>query len=84
MQPLAHVGQVWFFSEKESCVMATKWVGNIPCRWCPDRTKVGIEKDGLGSTYRVMCSSCGIMIQVGFNYPAGQQITKELRSAGRL
>lgn len=59
--------------------MATKWVGGVPCRWCQDRAKVGIEKDGLGSTYRVMCPSSGVMTRVGFNYPAGQSLAEDLR-----
>ena len=59
--------------------IAMKRVGSIPCRWCQNKTKVGIEKDGMGSTYRIMCPGCGVMTQVGFNYPAGQRIAADLR-----
>jgi len=61
--------------------MATKWVGEIVCAWCDAQVRVGIEKDGRGSTYRLICPSCGIMSQVAFHYPAGQQITQILRSS---
>ncbi len=59
--------------------MGTKWAETlIHCRWCGDEARVGIEKDGKGNTYRVMCSTCGIMLQVGFTYPAGLEIATEL------
>ena len=61
--------------------MATKWVGTVVCAWCNEPTRAGIEKDGKGSTYRLICDSCGMMGQVAFHYPAGQKITALLRRA---
>ena len=43
----------------------TKWIDEIECPWCEGKARVGIEKDGAGNTYRVMCSECGAMTQVG-------------------
>ncbi len=56
--------------------MATKWIDEIKCLWCEGKARVGIEKDGTGNTYRVMCSGCGVMTQVGKHYPAGEKITQ--------
>ncbi|MDP6496000.1 MAG: hypothetical protein QGI09_11445 [Dehalococcoidia bacterium] len=58
--------------------MATKWVGMLVCQWCGKQARVGIEKEGQGTTYRVMCPECGIMEQVAFHYPAGEKITRIL------
>ena len=57
--------------------MATKWIGEINCQWCGKSARVGIEKDGQGNTYRVICDFCGISEQAGFTFPAGRKI-KEL------
>jgi len=58
--------------------MATKWINTIKCQWCGGEARVGIEKDGLGSTYRVMCKSCGIAEQAGMRFPAGEKIAELL------
>ena len=59
--------------------MATKWLGEIRCRWCDtSAARVGVEKDGEGKTYRVQCTECGVMSQVAFHYPAGKMIADEL------
>ena len=60
--------------------MATKWIGTIACRWCGKRCRVGIEKDGRGNTYRLICSTCGLMGQTAFHYPAGEDLARELAS----
>ena len=68
-------------------LMATKWIETIACQWCGGEARVGIEKDGLGSTYRVMCRSCGIAEQAGMAFPAGQKIAAIIeakRNPGRL
>ena len=61
--------------------MATKWIGELACKWCEKESRVGIEKDGEGRTYRVMCGYCGIVEQAGFSTAAGQQIAKALEQA---
>ena len=58
--------------------MATKWIDTIKCQWCGGEARAGIERDGLGSTYRVICRSCGISEQAGMAYPAGQKIAELL------
>ena len=58
--------------------MAVKWLGEIKCAWCGKNAKAGIEKDGLGRTYRVICPGCGISSQSGFDYPSGRMIAKAL------
>ena len=58
--------------------MATKWINTIKCQWCGGEARAGIEKDRLGSTYRVLCRSCGIAEQAGMAYPAGQKIGQML------
>ena len=58
--------------------MATKWIGERACKWCEKESRVGIEKDGEGRTYRVMCGYCGIVEQAGFSTAAGQEIAKAL------
>ena len=58
--------------------MATKWEGEITCRWCGYAARAGIEKDGLGRTYRVMCETCGVTAQVGFDTIAGDKIARLL------
>ena len=58
--------------------LATKWVSTIECKWCRESARVGIEKDGQGQTYRVMCKTCGINEQAGMTFPAGEQITRDL------
>ena len=58
--------------------MATKWIGVLNCRWCDKEARVGIEKEGHGNTYRVICDSCGISEQAGFSIPAGEQIAESL------
>jgi len=56
--------------------LATKWVSTMKCKWCQGEARVGIEKDGQGQTYRVICAECGISEQAGMNFPAGQEITR--------
>ena len=58
--------------------MATKWMGTILCRWCDGEAKAGIEKDGKGRTYRVMCSTCGVSEQMGRELPAGKMVASLL------
>jgi len=58
--------------------MATKWIDAIECKWCGRPARVGIEKDGRGNTYRVICNSCGVVVQVGRHYPARERITQLL------
>ncbi len=48
----------------------------MQCKWCQGEARVGIEKDGQGQTYRVICAECGISEQAGMNFPAGQEITR--------
>ena len=60
--------------------MATKWIDTIECQWCGGQARAGIEKDGKGNTYRVICRSCGIAEQVGMGYPAGQKIDQMLKA----
>ena len=60
--------------------MATKWIDTLTCQGCGGEARAGIEKDGLGSTYRVLCRSCGISEQVGMGYPAGQKIDQMLKA----
>ena len=60
--------------------MATKWIDTIKCQWCGGEARAGIERDGHGSTYRVICRSCGISEQAGMAYPAGQKIDQMLKS----
>ena len=59
--------------------MATKWINTIKCQWCGGEARAGIERDGEGNTYRVICRLCGIAEQVGMGYPAGQKIAKLLK-----
>ena len=47
----------------------------------PVFARVGIEKDGHGNTYRVQCTDCGMMSQVGFNYPGGERIRQQIADA---
>ena len=54
--------------------MATKWIGELACRWCEHLARVGIEKDGAGRTYRVHCEHCGVHEQVGMSWPTGKRI----------
>ena len=61
--------------------MATKWIEELACKWCERECRVGIEKDGEGRTYRVMCGYCGIVEQAGFSTSAGQQIAVALKQA---
>ncbi len=58
--------------------MATKWTGTFLCRWCEAKARAGIEKDGKGRTYRVMCPSCGVSEQMGMNQPAGLKVARLL------
>ena len=59
--------------------MATKWVSTMDCKWCQGTARVGIEKDGRGQTYRVICAECGISEQAGMSFPAGEEITRFLQ-----
>ena len=59
--------------------MATKWINTITCQWCGGEARAGIEKDGLGNTYRVICRSCGIAEQAGMGFPAGEKIALLLK-----
>ena len=59
--------------------MATKWVTELECQWCGEFARVGIEKDGLGNTYRMICDACGIMEQTAFHFPAGEKTTKLIK-----
>ena len=60
--------------------MATKWINTIKCQWCGGEARAGIERDGEGNTYRVICRSCGIAEQVGMGYPAGKKIDQMLKA----
>ena len=64
--------------------MATKWIGALDCKWCGKEARVGIEKDGHGKTYRVICDSCGISEQAGFSTPAGEAPASLLFAGARL
>jgi hypothetical protein len=63
--------------------MATKWIGTVECKWCGHQARAGIEKDGKGQTYRIVCGpiygGCGIMEQVAFHHPAGEEIGRLLK-----
>lgn len=58
--------------------MAVKWKGEVPCRWCGWPARAGVEKDGEGRTYRVMCPKCGVVSQIAFRAPAGERIALQL------
>ena len=67
--------------------MATMWMGAILCKWCDQQARAGIEKNGQGKTYRVMCRNCGISSQVGMDLPAGRKVALLLsliESPGRV
>lgn len=54
------------------------------CKWCKGMARVGIEKDGHGQTYRVICAQCGITEQAGMTFPAGEEITRMLEELDEL
>jgi hypothetical protein len=59
--------------------MATKWVGAIECLWCGGKARAGIEQDGEGRCYRVVCT-CGANTQAGRDFPTGIKIAQMLAS----
>ena len=63
--------------------MGVKWLSKLQCKWCGEAARVGIEKDGRGNTYRIICEGCGIMEQVAFHYPAGVEVTELLNKLAR-
>jgi len=58
--------------------MAVKWMGEIECFLCGEKANAGIEKDGVGRTWQVICPSCGASTQAGRNLVAGGVIAKAL------
>ncbi len=60
--------------------MAVKWLGEIQCPWCDGKARAGVEKDGNGRTYRVICVGCGATTQAGRNLPAGRKIAQLLEA----
>jgi len=63
--------------------LATKWVSTMDCKWCQGTARVGIEKDGQGRAYRLICAGCGISEQAGMSFPAGKEITRFLQGKRR-
>ena len=61
--------------------MAVYWKGRMKCPWCQESARAGIEKDGLGKTFRVICDTCGLNAQVGLRTPAGRKVQYALHSA---
>ena len=60
--------------------MATRWIDTIKCQMCGGEARTGVEKEGQGSTHRVICRSCGIAEHVGMGYFAGQKIDQMLKA----
>ena len=60
--------------------MAVFWKGRMLCPWCQESARVGIEKDGIGKTYRLICDTCGLNAQVGMRTPAGRKVASALYS----
>ena len=59
----------------ERICMAVKWIGEIKCPWCGSTSRVGIERDGQGRCFRVICDNgCGAVTQAGRELVAGQKI----------
>ena len=53
----------------------------MKCPWCGEPARAGIEKDGLGKTYRLICDTCGLNAQVGIRTPAGRKVKNALHFA---
>ena len=61
--------------------MAVKWIGEINCVWCGSSSRVGIEGDGQGRCFRVICDNgCGAVTQAGRELVVGQKIQALLNS----
>ena len=58
--------------------MATKWVGHIKCVWCGGQERVGIEKDGEGRCYRLICNECSVVEQIARDRAAGKMVSELL------
>ena len=56
-------------------LQTVKWIGEISCVWCGSSSRVGIEGDGQGRCFRVICDNgCGAVTQAGRELVVGQKI----------
>ncbi len=68
------LGIILIYFLERMCV-AVKWIGEINCVWCGRSSRVGIEGDGQGRCFRVICDNgCGAVTQAGRELVVGQKI----------
>ena len=68
------LGIILIYFLERMCVVV-KWIGEINCVWCGSSSRVGIEGDGQGRCFRVICDNgCGAVTKVGRELVVGQKI----------